>query len=116
MDWIVSEGLGLISKFVIGVQMDVNTRSTSRSASRGRTRGIDGYTLYFLSLDGTIATVKKKPADDAFELTVEVRDRKGRRKVSAEAAQDPRSPEFLQAVREVKAELLARGRNRRRIS
>jgi hypothetical protein len=100
--------------------MDVNTRSTSRSAGRGRARELEGYTVHFLSLDGTIATVRTKPSDDedTFQLTVEIRDRKSERKLPADAARNPRSPEFVTAVREMKAELLGHGRakDRRRLS
>jgi hypothetical protein len=88
--------------------MDGDTRSTNMSFDRSRNRQLEGYTFYLLSLDGTIATLRRTRADDAFELTVEVSDRKARRKLSAEVAENPRSAEFAQAVREVKAELLRR--------
>lgn len=94
--------------------MDGNTRSTK--VDRGGTKPLEGYTVHLLSLDGTIATVRKKVADDTFELTVEVRDGKAERKLPAEIAQNPRSAEFSRVVREVKAELLARRKSRRRHS
>lgn len=74
----------------------------------------EGYTFYLLALDGTIATLKKTRADDAFELTVEMRDRQARRKLPAEVASNPRSAEFARALREVKAELLRRRGSRSR--
>jgi hypothetical protein len=69
-----------------------------------------------LALDGTIATVKKMQTDDAFELTVEVRDRQARRKLPAEVAANPRSAEFARALREAKTELLRRRQGRSRAS
>jgi hypothetical protein len=96
--------------------MDGNTRSTDMNATRKGTRPLEGYTFYLLALDGTIATLKKRHTDDAFELTVEVCDRKARRKVPADVAANPRSAEFAQAVREVKAQLLRRRQGRSRAS
>ena len=102
------------ANFGIGVQMDGNTDSSN--PSRGTAKPLDGYTVHLLSLDGTITTVRKKPAaDDAtVELTVEIRDRKAEREVPAELAQNVRSPEFTRGVREVKAELLDRQHRRGR--
>jgi hypothetical protein len=95
--------------------MDGDTRSTDFNATRKRTRPLDGYTFYLLALDGTIATLKKTHTD-AFELTVEVRDRKARRNVTADVAANPCSVEFARAVREVKAQLLRRRQDRSRAS
>lgn len=92
-------------------------RSTDMNATHSGTSPLDeGYTFYLLALDGTIATLKKTHADDAFELTVEMRDRQARRKLPAEVASNPRSAEFARALREVKAELLRRRRSRSRAS
>ena len=88
--------------------MEGDTRSADMKVDRNSATPLEGYTFYLLALDGTIATVRKIRADDAFDLTVEVRDRKGRCKLSADVAQNPRSPEFARAIREVKAELLRR--------
>jgi hypothetical protein len=95
--------------------MDGNTRPVGLNNARGGTKALEGYTFYLLALDGTIATLKKARTDDAFELTVEVRDRRARRTLPAEVAANPRSAEFARALREVKAELLRRrtqGRSR----
>jgi hypothetical protein len=92
--------------------MDGNTRSAD--ASQGRAKELDGYTVHVLSLDGTITTVRKRVADDTFEVTVEIRDGKAQRKLPAEVAQDIRSAEFARVVREVKAELLDRHRRKGR--
>jgi hypothetical protein len=96
--------------------MDGDTRSTDMNAGRTGTRPLEGYTVYLLSLDGTIATVKKLHTDDTFELTVEVRDRQARRTLPAEVAANPRSAEFARALREVKAELLRQRHRRSRAS
>jgi hypothetical protein len=96
--------------------MDGDTRSTDPKIARDKTRPLEGYTFYLLALDGTIATLKKTHTDDAFELTVEGRDRKARRKLPAEVAANPRSAEFARALREVKAELLRRRQSRSRTS
>jgi hypothetical protein len=96
--------------------MDGDTRSTDMKRTRKGTRPLEGYTYYLLALDGTIATLKKTHTDDAFELTVELLDRKARRKVSADVAANPCSAEFARAVGEVKAQLLRRCRGRSRTS
>jgi hypothetical protein len=97
--------------------MDVNTRSSRRSIGPDQTGKRDGYTVYFLSLDGAIATVEKEPADDdTCRVTVEFRDRKSERKLSAAIATNTRSAEFRRAVREMKTELSRHGRPRRRLS
>jgi hypothetical protein len=87
--------------------MEGDTHSTS-SETRRRAKALEGYTVHLLLLDGSIATVREKSADDTFELTVELRDRKAERKLPAEVARNPRSAAFARAVREVKAELLGR--------
>ena len=92
--------------------MDVDTRSKDRSVGRAKAKDLEGYTVYLLSLDGTIATIKKKLADNTFRLTVEVRDRKSERKLPAEVARNPGSDEFTRAVREMKDELLGTRRGR----
>jgi hypothetical protein len=92
--------------------MSVNTRSRERSVGRAKAKDLEGYTVYLLSLDGTIATIKKKLADNTFRLTVEVRDRKTERKVPAEVARNPGSVEFTRAVCEMKAELLGSRKGR----
>lgn len=107
-EWAGALRRSVLANFGIGVQMDGNARSANMNVDRSNTKPLDGYTFYLLSLDGTIATVRKTRADDAFELTVEVRDRKALRKLSADVAQNPRSAEFERAVREVKAELFRR--------
>jgi hypothetical protein len=86
--------------------MDVDTRSKDRSVGRATAKDLEGYTVYLLSLDGTIATIKKKLADNTFRLTVEIRDRKSERKLPAEVARNPGSDAFTRAVREMKDELL----------
>jgi hypothetical protein len=95
--------------------MEGDTHSTQKAAP-GPARSLAGYTVHLLSLDGTIATLKKMHTDEAFELTVEVRDRKARRKLSADVGENPRSAEFARALREVKAELLRRRHDRNRAS
>ena len=98
------------ANFGIGVQMD-GPRSTD--VTQERAKALEGYTVHLLSLDGTITTVRKEAADDTVELTVEVRDRKGGRRLPAELAENTKSPEFRRVVREVKAELLDRRKGRR---
>jgi hypothetical protein len=93
--------------------MDVNTHSPKTSKVPGRAGKLDGYTIHLLKSDGTIATVGKKRRDGTVKLTVEVRDRKGERRIPVRIARNPRSAEFAEAVGEMKAELLRRGRNRR---
>jgi hypothetical protein len=93
--------------------MEGDTHSAG-SATHNQAQSLDGYTVHLLSLDGTIATLKKARTGDALELTVEVRDRQARRKLPADVAENPRSAEFARAIREVKAELLRRRRVRRR--
>jgi hypothetical protein len=92
--------------------MDVDTRSKDRSVGRPKATDFEGYTVYLLSLDGTIATIKKKLADNTFRLTVEVHDRKSERKLPDEVARNPGSDEFTRAVREMKDELLDSRRGR----
>jgi hypothetical protein len=90
--------------------MDVNTHSRNTTADRGSALKPDGYTLHLLKLDGTVATVGKRRRDGYVKLTVEVRDRKGERKIPVKLARNPRSPEFARAVGEMKDELLQRTR------
>jgi len=89
--------------------MDVNTHSRNTTDHR-RAGKSDNYTIHLLKLDGTDATVGKKRRDGSVKLTVEVRDRKGERRIPVKLARNPRSPEFARAVGEMKAELLQRGR------
>ena len=93
--------------------MDVNTHSRKTSGDPGRAGKLDGYTIHLLKADGTIATVGKKRRDGTVKLTVEVRDRKGERTIPVRLARNPRSAEFTDAVREMKAALLQRGGKRR---
>jgi hypothetical protein len=88
--------------------MDVNTRSKETTGDRGRAGKLDGYTIHLLKADGTIATVGKKRRDGMVDLTVEVRDRKGERRIPVRLARKLRSPEFADTVGEMKAELLRR--------
>jgi NADPH:quinone reductase-like Zn-dependent oxidoreductase len=88
--------------------MDVNTHSPEGTGESGRAGKLDGYTIHLLKADGTIATVGKKRRDGTVDLTVEVRDRKGERRIPVKVARNPRSPEFTRAVGEMKAELLQR--------
>ena len=81
----------------------------THSRDRGRAK-LDGYPIHLLKLDGTVATVGKKRRDGTDKLTVEVRDRKGERKIPVKLARNPRSAEFARAVGEIQAEL---SRNRR---
>ena len=90
--------------------MDVNTHSRNTTAERGGVLKPDGYTLHLLKLDGTVATVGKRRRDGSVKLTVEVRDRKGERKIPVKLARNPRSSEFARAIGEMKAELLQRTR------
>lgn len=91
--------------------MNGNTHSPRTTGDPGRAGKLDGYTLHLLKADGTIATVGKKPRGGTVKLTVEVRDRKGERRIPVKMARNLRSREFAQAVGEMKAELLRRGRN-----
>jgi len=91
--------------------MDVNTHSRNTITDRRRAAKLDGYTIHLLKLDGTVASVGKKRRDGTFRLTVEVRDRKGERRIPVKLARNPRSPEFARAVGEMKAELLRRDKD-----
>ena len=93
--------------------MDVNTPSPKKTVDSGRAGKLDGYTIHLLKADGTIATVGKKRRGGTVKLTVEVRDCKGERRIPVKTARNVRSREFAEAVGEMKAELLRRGRNRR---
>lgn len=88
--------------------MDVNTHAPEGTGEPGRAGKLDGYTIHLLKADGTIATVGKKRRDGTVQLTVEVRDRKGERRIPVRVARNPRSAEFSKAVGEMKAELLQR--------
>ena len=88
--------------------MDGNTHSGYRAGNRGTAKKADAYTVHLLTLDGTIATVRKKRSDGTFQLVVDMGDRRGERHIPAEVARNPRSAEFAQAVDEIKAELLGR--------
>jgi hypothetical protein len=92
--------------------MDVNTQSPEGTGDSGRAGKLDGYTIHLLKADGTIATVGKKRRDGTVQLTVEVRDRKGNRRIPVKVARNPRSAEFTRAVGEMKAELLQRDNGR----
>jgi hypothetical protein len=92
--------------------MDANTRSSDRTRKRDGPLRLDGYTVHLLSLDGTIATVRRKRTDGTFQLIVEVRERRGVRTIPADIAADPGSAEFARVVDEVKTELLRNGRAR----
>jgi hypothetical protein len=93
--------------------MDVNTPSPEGTGESGRAGKLDGYTIHLLKADGTIATVGKKRRDGTVQLTVEVRDRKGARRIPVRVARNPRSAEFSRAVGEMKAELLSRAKSAR---
>jgi hypothetical protein len=93
--------------------MDVNTHSQETTGDPGRAGKLDGYTIHLLKADGTIATVGKRRRDGMVNLTVEVRDRKGERRIPVRLARNPRSAEFANTVGEMKAELLRRGRKQR---
>ena len=88
--------------------MDVNTHAPEGTGEAARAGKLDGYTIHLLKADGTIATVGKKRRDGTVQLTVEVRDRKGERRIPVRVARNPRSAEFSKAVGEMKAELLQR--------
>lgn len=90
--------------------MDANTRSRDRIGKRDRPLRLEGYTVHLLSLDGTIATVRRKRSDGTFQLIVEVRERRGVRTIPADIAADPGSEDFARVVDEMKAELLRNGR------
>jgi hypothetical protein len=87
--------------------MDVRPRTSSRKAGGRRWKFLDGNVVHILKRDGTVATIRKKLADDSFQLTIEARDRQATRKIAPGVARDPDSPEFAQIVAEMKAELLA---------
>jgi hypothetical protein len=91
--------------------MDVNTQSPEAAGEPSRAGKLDGYTIHLLKADGTIATVGKKRRDGTVDLTVEVRDRKGERRIPVKVARNPRSAEFSRAVGEMKAELLKRAKS-----
>ena len=88
--------------------MDGNTHSAYRAGNRGSAKKADGYTVHLLTLDGTIATVRKRRSSGSFQLIVDLGDRRGERRIPAALARNPRSAEFAKAVAEVKAELLSR--------
>jgi hypothetical protein len=87
--------------------MDVHTQSRKRVGER-RAKKLDGYTVHVLSRDGSIATIGKKGTDGTRELTVEVRDRRGERRIPADIARNLRSGEFTRTVGEMKTRLLRR--------
>ena len=87
--------------------MDVNPHSRNTTDRSGAGK-LDGYTIHLLKLDGTVASVKTKPRAGTVKLTVEVRDRRGERRIPVKLARNPRSLEFARAVGEMKAELLRR--------
>ncbi len=91
--------------------MDIHTHSRKKAGER-RARKLDGYTVHVLSRDGTIATVGKKRTDGTRELTVEVRGRRGERRIPADVARNLRSGEFTRTVGEMKTRLLRRGKGR----
>jgi hypothetical protein len=86
-------------------EMDVRPRP-NRTAARRRWKILDANVVHMLALDGTVATLRKKAADDSFQLTIEARDRQATRKIAPGVARDPESPEFARIVAEMKAELL----------
>jgi hypothetical protein len=87
--------------------MDVRpNRPSSRTAS-ARRKILDANVVHMLALDGTVATIRRKLADDSFQLTIEARDRQATRKIAPGVARDPESPEFARIVAEMKAELLS---------
>ena len=92
--------------------MDVRPhRSSSRKTGGRRWKLLDANVVHVLARDGTVATIKKKLADNSFQVTIEARDRQATRKIGPGVARDPDSPEFARIVAEMKAELLApRGR------
>ena len=83
--------------------MDLNH---SKATTRAKSSKLDGYTIHLLKQDRTIATVGRKRRDGTVKLTVEVRDRKGERRIPVRIARRPRSSEFVRAVGEMKAKLL----------
>jgi hypothetical protein len=85
--------------------MDADTHDTYRAGNRNPARKADGYAVHLLTLDGTMATVRRKRSDGTFQLVVEVGDRRSERDIPAEIAGNPRSAEFARAVGEMKAEL-----------
>jgi hypothetical protein len=88
--------------------MDVPTPPPSKRSADGRRLTIrDADVVHILALDGTVATIRRRVADDTFQLTVEVRDREATRRVPSEIGQDLESPELHRIVAEMKAELLA---------
>jgi hypothetical protein len=88
--------------------MEVNTHSQNTTADPRSPGKLDGYTIHLLKLDGTVATVGKSRRDGTVKLTVEVRDRKGERRIPVKLARNPRSSRFARAVGEMKDELLQR--------
>src|SRR5688500_4442381 len=88
--------------------MDVNTEAPEAPGDAARPGKLDGYTIHLLKADGTIATVGAKRRGGTVPLTVEVRDRKGERRIPVKVARNPRGAAFSKAVGEMKAELLRR--------
>ena len=88
--------------------MEVNSPRQNANADPGSAGKLDGYTIHLLKLDGTVATVGNSRRDGTAKLTVEVRDRKGERRIPVKLARNPRSSRFARAVGEMKAELLRR--------
>ena len=93
--------------------MDVNTHSRNTTADAGSARKLEGYTIHLLRLDGTVATVGKSRRDGTAKLTVEVRDRRGERRIPVKLARNPRSSKVARTVGEMKAELLRRSQGDR---
>ena len=93
-----------------GGDMDVNSHSRNTTAEPGSAGKLDGYTIHLLKLDGTVATVGKGRRDGTVKLTVEVRDRRGERRIPVKLARNPRSSKFARTIGEMKAELLQRTR------
>ena len=91
--------------------MDLRTPRSSSRPPGGRTLRIqDVDVVHILALDGTVATIKRKrtkSADDNFQLTVQARDRQATRRIAADVARAPESPEFARVVAEMKAQLLS---------
>jgi len=87
--------------------MDLRARRSSSRIAGGRGWTIqDANVLHILALDGTVATIRRKPADDSFQLTVQARDRQATRRIARDVARDPESPEFARIVAKMKADLL----------
>ena len=87
--------------------MDVRPhRPSSRTAGGRGVKIQDANVVHILALDGTVATIRRKLADDSFQLTVQARDRQATRKIAPDVARDPESPEFARIVAEMKAQLL----------